>query len=191
MIYATVMFSRSIPTEDIDRLYADHLRVDVAGANVRQDWYPSIWRPSPAFTVREMRPILSAGAKTFDVPFIAEKPEVRFDCLHPKFADEYGNKNGWANVVRLRDWTFKDQTATAFPCNYKNPALPKFGLRGDHLLPTTEGFVIFPQYRNIPERWEMSDGSTAVNDWLKANGIKAILSDAGRATQQIIQTLRL
>lgn len=189
MIRATVMFARSIPTDDIERLHTDHFRVDVAGANVRQDWYPSIWRPSPEFTVREMHPTLAAATKTFDVPFIAEKPEVRFDCLHPEFADEYGNQNRWANVVRLRDWTHKDQIATAFPCDYKNPTFPKFGLGGEHLLPTTEGLVIFPRFRNLPERWEMPDGSTAINSWLKTHGIKAVLSDAGRATQQIIQTL--
>lgn len=189
MIRATVMFARSIPRDDIERLHTDHFRVDVADANVRQDWYPSIWRPSPGFTVREMRPTLSAAEKTFDVSFIAEKPEVRFDCLYPEFADEYGNENRWANVVRLRDRTYKDQIATAFPCDYKNPTFPKFCLGGEHLLPTTEGLVIFPQYRNIPELWEIPDGTTAINNWLKTHGIKAVLSDAGRATQQIIQTL--
>jgi hypothetical protein len=35
----------------------------------------------------------------------------------------------------------------------------------------------------------MPDGSTAINNWFKTHGIKAVLSDAGRATQQIIQTL--
>ena len=42
---------------------------------------------------------------------------------------------------------------------------------------------------NLPEQWELTDGSTAINSWLKINGIKSVLSDAGRATQQIIQTL--
>ena len=189
MIRVTVMFARSIPAKDIKRLHTNHFRVNVAGASVHQDWYPSIWRPSPEFTVREMRPTLSAAEKKFDIPFIAEKPEVRFDCLHPEFADEYGNQNSCANVVKLQDWTGKDQIATVFPCDYKNPAFPKFRLGGDLLLPTTEGFVIFPQYKNIPERWKIPDGSTAINNWLKTNGINTVLSDAGRATQQIIQTL--
>ena len=189
MIHATVMFARSIPTDDIARLYEDYFRVDVAGANVRQDWYPSIWRPSPEIMVREMRPTLSAATKEFDIPVIAEKPEIRFDCLHPEFAEKYGNEHRWANVVRLRDWTFKDQIATTFPCDYKRPEFPRFGIGGRHFLPTTEGFVIFPRFLNLPERWELTDGSTAINSWLKKNGIKALLSDAGRATQQIIQTL--
>jgi hypothetical protein len=189
MIRPTVMFARSIHTDDIEQLYTEVIRVDVADASVRQAWYPPIWRPSPGFTVREMRPTLSAAERTFDTPFLAEKPEVHFECLHPEFADEYGNQNRWANVVRLRDWSNKDQIAMAFPCNYRNPAFPKFRLGSDNVLPTTEGFVIFPKFRNIPEHWEIPDGTTAVNHWLRANGIKATLSDAGRATQQIIQTL--
>lgn len=189
MIRATVMFARSIPTIDIERLHTDYFRVDVAGANVRQEWYPSIWRPSPGFTVREMRPTLTAEQKTVDIPFVDEKPEVRFDCLHPEFAERFGNKDRWANVVRLQDWTFKDQIATAFPCDYKNPAYPKFRLGGDSFLPTTEGFVIFPRFKNLSERWKLPDGTTAINEWLKTHGIKAVPSDAGRTTQQIIQTL--
>lgn len=189
MIRPTVMFARLIPSDDIERLHTDHILVDVADANVRQDWYPSIWRPSSGFVVREMRPTLSAAQKTFDIPFVDEKPEIRFDCLYPEFAEEYGNKNRWANVVRLSDWTYKSQIATAFPCDYKNPTFLNFRLGIDRVLPTTEGFVIFPQYKNLPGRWEIPDGTTAINNWLKTHGIKAVLSDAGRATQQIIQTL--
>jgi hypothetical protein len=35
----------------------------------------------------------------------------------------------------------------------------------------------------------MPDGTAAVTSWLKTHGVNAMLSDAGRATQQIIQTL--
>lgn len=189
MIHPTVMFARSIPTKEIERLHNDHFRVNVNGANCRQDWYPSIWRTSPGFTVRQMRPTLTAIEKTSDAPFAPERGDIRFDCLHPEFADEYGNKNRWANVVRLRDWTGSDRVATAFPCDYKNPAFPNFRIAFDKVLPTTEGLVIFPRSRNIPALWQIPDGTTAINQWLKTFGINATPSDAGRATQQIIQTL--
>ena len=189
MIRTTVMFARSIPTNEIERLHANHFYVDMAGANVRQDWYPAIWRPSARFSFRMLRPTLSAAEKTFDTPFNAEKPEVRFDCLHPEFADKYGNPDRWANVVRFEDWTYKNQVATAFPCAYKNPGFPRFSIGDRGVLPTTEGFVIFPQYKNVTERWEMFEGTTAISNWLKTHSIKAVLSDAGRATQQIIQTM--
>src|SRR5262249_47597098 len=61
MIRATVMFARSIRTSDIDQLYKDYLRVDVADANVRQLSYPPIWHLSRE---RDMRPTLSAAEKT-------------------------------------------------------------------------------------------------------------------------------
>lgn len=189
MIRPTVMFARSLPTSDIERLHTEHIRVDTAGANVLQSWYPAIWRPSPSITFRVTRPTLSAQEKTYDIPFVAEKPDIRFDCLFPDFAEQYGNQHRWANVVRLRDWTFKNQIARAYPCDYRDPKFIKFGLGAEAILPTTEGFVIFPRYKNIPESWKIPDGSTAIKDWLNTHGITAVMSDAGRVTQQIIQTV--
>jgi hypothetical protein len=136
-----------------------------------------------------MRPTLSAEEKTYDITFVAEKPDIRFDCLVPDFAERYGNQHRWANVVRLRNWTFKDQIARAYPCNYRDPKFIKFHLGAEFILSTTEGFVIFPRYKNIPEVWKIQDGTTAIKDWLKTNGITAVLSDAGRVTQQIVQTV--
>jgi hypothetical protein len=189
MIRPKVMFARSISSNDIEQIHMNYLHVDVDGANVRQDWYPSIWQPSSEIMVREMRPTLSAAERKFDVPLVADKPTIRFDCLHPEFADEYGNKNRWANVVRITDWTHTGQIATVFPCEYKKAGLPKFHFGDDHLLTTTEGFIVFPRFKNLPEYWEMLEGTAAINKWLKMHGVNAVLSDAGRATQQIVQTL--
>jgi len=190
MIQPRVMFSRSILSDDIQRLYAEYFRVDVTDANCRQDWYPPIWRPSSENVVRTMRPTLSGAEKKFDTPVVVDTPTIHFDGLYPEFADDYGNENRWANVVSLKEWTKTGQIATVFPCDYKNPALPKFEISLlSFLLPTTEGFVIFPQFKNLPERWDMLDGTTAINKWLKTHQINAALSDAGRATQQIVQTL--
>lgn len=189
MIHPTSMFSRSIPEGDIEEIHKNYLRVDKKNANMLQTWYPPIWREPPEIMVRTMRPTLEAKSKRLDIPINEDKPEVRFDPLFPEFAAEYGNRFRWANVVRLRDWSHKDQIATVFPCDYKNPSFPKFRLGREHLLPTTEGLVIFPEYRNLSERWDLIDGTTALNTWFNENKIAAVLSDAGRATQQIIQTL--
>lgn len=189
MTHPATMFARSISTVDIERLHNEHIRVDIVGANILQSWYPAIWRPSPSSTFRVTRPTLSAQETTHDIPFVAEKPGIRFDCLFPDFAEQYGNRYRWANVVRLKDWTLKNQIAEAYPCDYRDPKFINFRLGGEVVLPTTEGFVIFPQFKNIPESWRLSDGSTAIKDWLKMHGITAILSDAGRITQQIIQTV--
>ncbi len=189
MIRPTVMFARSILTAEIETLYLTHLRVDMEGANCRQDWYPSIWRPSPGFSVRETRPSLSGREKTFDTQFDTEKPNIRFDCLYPGFAERYGNNSRWANVVQLEDWTHRDQVATVFPCDFRSPKFPNFNMFGEHFLPTTEGFVFFSRYKETQKLWQLTDGTATIKAWLKAHGINATLSDAGRATQQIIQTL--
>jgi hypothetical protein len=189
MIQPTSMFSRSIPDEDINEIHKNYLRVDKKAANTLQTWYPPIWREPPEIMVRTMRPTLEAERKWIDIPINEDKPEIRFDPLFPEFAAEYGNLFRWANVVRLRDWSHKGQIATVFPCDYKNPSFPKFRLGHEHLLPTTEGLVFFLKYRNISEIWELLDGTTALNTWFNENKIAAVLSDAGRATQQIIQTL--
>ncbi len=190
MIYPTSMFSRSISQHDIEELHKRYLRVDKAGANVLQSWYPPIWRASSAKTARTMRPTLEAHNMNLDIPIDQNKPEIRFDPLFPDFASEFGNRYRWANVVRLKSWLDTDLIATVFPCNYKNPLVPNFSrVPRNCLLPTTEGLVIFHQYTHTYERWKLTDGITALNTWFKENKIEAVVSDSGRATQQIIQTL--
>jgi hypothetical protein len=189
MIQPTVMFARSITNDQLEPQYTQHLKVDVEGANMRQDWYPSIWRPTPNYTVEQSRPQLSALEKSSDIPVNSEAPQAQFDSLNPEFASEYGNKHRWVNVVKLRDWTNKNQIAIAYPTNYRDPKFPEFRLGREELLPTTEGFVVFPSFRNLPERWELPEGTSAIAKWLQKHGISSTPSEAGRITQQIIQTL--
>lgn len=189
MLRARVMFARSIPNADIEGLYQKYFAVDVPGANVRQDWYPAIWRPTPTGHVRSSRPTLTAAEKTFDVQHSEDKPDVRFDSIHPEFAAQYGNENRWANVIRLRDWGFENQIATTLPTEYRDPKFSPFQHGGDVFLPTTEGFVMFPKFRDMQHYWKLPDGVSAIAAWLKSRAIEVRLSDAGRATQQIVQTL--
>lgn len=191
MIRPCSMFSRSIPGEDIKGLYERYLRVEQDGANVLQTWYPPIWRQAPDYSVRTVRPTLEAARKSVDGRLDDEEPEIRFEPLHPEFASDYGDgaEFRWANVVRIQSWSTRDLIATVFPCNYKNPSFPQFGLGDAQLIPTTEGLVIFPRFKNLYERWQLTDGTTALNSWFKRNKIEAMPSDAGRTTQQIIQTL--
>jgi hypothetical protein len=189
MIRATVMFSRSIPENQVEDLHKRYFCVDQPGANVLQSSYPPIWRPSPRFVVRTTRPVLTAEEKHTDVQITDDKADIRLEPLNVDFAAKYGNDNRWANVVRLSAWSSTDRVATTFPCNYRNPSYPRLVLGGEHLLPTAEGLVFFSKYHGIHQYWSLPDGTTAINDWFKACKISARLSDSGRATQQIIQTL--
>ena len=190
MIRETVMFGRAIPSDSIEAIYNEHLRVDIAGANVRQDWYPRIWeRPSSTQGLRESRPVLTAVRRTFSPQTTSDKSEFQFDCLHPEWSDEYESDYRWANVVKIDDWSFQDLSATVFPNDRMRAFMPRVGIGGQLTLSTTEGVVIFPQFKNIPQYWKVPDGATAISEWLVANSTDSVASDAGRATQQIIQTL--
>jgi len=189
MTRVTSMFSRSIPEDDIEDIHKKYLQVDKEGANVQQVWYPEIRRESSDFMVKMLRATLECESISEEASISGDRQEIHFDSLSPKFANEYGNDIRWANVVKMQDWSHKNQVATIFPTNYKNPSFPKFRLGREHLLPTTEGLVFFPEYLKIPETWALVDGTTALNTWFNDNNISATLSDAGRATQQIIQAL--
>ena len=186
----TSMFARSIPENDIEEIYRNYLRVGETDANILQTWYPSIWQKPSDKVTRTTRPTLEANRNRIEIQISGDNPEIRFNLLFPEFASEYGNQFRVANIVRLTDWSYRDQIATVFPHNYRKPTIPTFGIGGKkHLLPTTEGVVIFPKYRDTSELWHLVDGTTAFNQWFKANKVLATLSDAGRATQQIIETL--
>lgn len=189
MIHPTSMFSRSISAQDIEEIYQNYLQVDKAGANLLQTWYPPIWRKSPERMVRTTRPILKVASNVLNLVVDPDKPSIYFDTLFPEFANQFGNRIGWANVVQLNDYSFKDQVATIFPCDYRNSSFLKFGLGIEPTLTTTEGLVIFPEYRGTTERWELINGATAFNAWFENNNITTTPSDAGRFTQQIVQTL--
>ncbi len=186
----TSMFARSIPSEDINGIFKSYLHVDEKEANMRQDWYPGIWRKPSEWVFRTTRPTLEAGKRQLDIQVNGDSPEIQFDSLFPDFADEYGNRCRIANVVRIHDWGRTGQIATVFPCDHKNSPFFKsfrYGVRGEHFLPTTEGLVTFPDHGDISLRWNL-DASTAFNKWFNANETPATPSDAGMATQQIIQT---
>ena len=180
-----LMFSNSISDDSQDKC-ENYLRIDEQNIYIPQLWYPPIWSKSSEMGDRTIRPTLEADKKSIDIQIDEDNPEIRFDPLFPEFA---GNRLRVANIIKLQDWSYSNQIATVFPRNYKNPTLPTFGFGRKYLLPTTEGLVIFPEYKNLSEQWNLIDGTTAFNQWFKANQVPATPSDAGRATQQIIQTL--
>ena len=206
MVGPVLMISRSLSESDIQELERNLPFTDDGDVYTVQRWAPTICYKSSVFSVRSpTRPTLQVDWKSMNIPIDGDNPEVRFDPLFPEFADEHYNLFRIANIVKLQDWSNteyavrirdrsdNDQIATVFPCNYKNPSVPKFQPESqrewDYLLPTTEGFVIFPSGKEIFERWSLVDGTTAFNQWFNDNQVSATLSDAGRVTEQIIQTL--
>jgi len=186
--HITTMFSRSIPDDQIEPLFVAHMQVDQPGANVLQSWYPPIWRPTPGIMMRQTRPMISAESTTVSAS-VGDSLKVRFQGLHPEFADRFGSEHRWANVVGIDQWGTKDRIASVFPTDVrKNVGLGHLG-SDEPPVSTTEGLVAFPQFKNIDLFWQLRSGADAITRWLQREGIKATPSDAGRATQEIIHTL--
>ena len=204
MVGPVLMFSRSLSEGNVEEMVENFSFAEEGDVYTVQRWSPTIWYKLTPQVASPTRPTLVADRKVMNVPFDGDNPEIRFDPLFPEFVSEY-NLFRVANVVRLQDWSNEeyvvrardrvdnDQIATVFPCNYKNPSVPKFQPEflqtQQFLLPTTEGIVIFPYRENFSELWNLVDGTTAFNQWLNDNSVSAIRSDAGSTTEQIIQTL--
>lgn len=187
MIHPTLMFSRFMSENDREELHENYLRVDMSRGHILLAWDSHIWRKPSGMEDRTTRPTVAADRKSRDVQIASDNPEIRFNPLFPEFSHESGYRFRLANVVRLQDWRNTGKIATVFPCNYKQSAFFKTRSASEPPLYTTEGFVIFPESRNLSEQWNL-DVSTALNQWLSANQVSVTPSDAGRATQQIIQT---
>jgi len=189
MIQPNVMFARSIPSSKIDQLYDDYFRVDIQGANYRQDWYPAFWQPASYHYSRPSRSILAADRKSIDVNIDPEKPDIRLDSLQPKFAEKYGNKNRWVNVITLREWAPGGQVATCFPTDCRKPMPARYAFGRHDLRHSKEGFIASCEYYSSPHFLRLIDGTRAFQEWFKTEGIESIPSNAGLAAQQIIRIL--
>ena len=199
-----LMFSRSLSEGDVEEMVKNYSFAEEGDVYTIRRWGPTIWNKLSVQVASPTRPTLAADRKIMNVPIDGDNPEIRFDSLFPEFVSEY-NLFRVANVVRLQDWSGEeyvvrvrdridnDQIATVFPCNYKNPSVPKFQpefLREEvYLLSTTEGLVSFPYREDIFELWNLVDGTTAFNQWFNDKQVPATRSDGGRTTEQIIETL--
>ena len=159
MVGPVLMFSRSLSEGNVEEMVKNYSFVEEGDVYTIQRWAPSIWYKLSAQVASPTRPTIAADRKIMNLPIDGDNPEIQFDPLFPDFVSEY-NLFRVANVVRLQDWSNEeylvrvrdrvdnDQIATVFPCNYKNPSVPKFQpeflQEEQYILPTTEGLVIFP-----------------------------------------------
>ena len=80
--------------------------------------------------------------------------------------------------------------ALTYPSNLEDRTTPRqFGRPGARLIITREGWVLGQQFKGLPEWLTLSDGPTAIAEWLESKGMKAELSDAGRNAMQMIESL--
>jgi len=164
MLNSTTMFSRSISKDEAIQIYNDYIKVEKKGANTIQFWYPDIKLEQSDWIVGLKRPILKYDETKKEINLLDdENKQINFESLSPDFVQKYDNKIRWANVINIEDWSFKNQIATTFPTNYRNPIFPKFGFLREFLLPTSEGLTIFPKYINSSHRWSFENGTKTIN----------------------------
>lgn len=196
MIHPKVIFGRSISSEDTRALYEEYFRVEGAACSL-QNWYPSLWKPSPSFTVRKTRPTLIASETSFDSSADLKNQSsgeskdiwIRFGPLAPDFVPRYGHEFRWANVVEIVDWTHDSRVPQAFPTNCRRSLSSELSVGVETVLSTTEGLTFFPRSRELGEHWRVPIGSGAICQWLESVDIVANPSDAGRVTDQVVRAL--
>ncbi len=150
-------------------------------------WHPVV-RDNPRVQHQE-RHSISVKSASIDATLDAENT-IRFDTLHPSFASRFGRgRNRWANVVNLRSHS-SDHLALSYPTNLRDRRKPRLFLSlRERPIVSREGWVLCQGYTNSREWIHISDGSTAIAEWLEQKSIKANSSGAGRIARQLIDSL--
>lgn len=188
MIRPKTMFSRGISNDEADILFNEYIKVEKQGLNCIQNWYPNFDAKAYKGVSRDLRPLLTVDEKEAEYSFGLNDNPVKLDSLKPSFGNEHRGNCKWANVIKLRSWVDRSIN-TVFPINFRNPKYPNSYLGGDFLLPTSEGLTLLPNAISNTEYVEIKTCSDAISAWFKSQDITTIQSDAGRSTQQIIDTL--
>ncbi|MCL1124301.1 hypothetical protein [Shewanella surugensis] len=188
MIRPQAMFSRGIEDEEANTIFENHIKVDREGANCIQHWYPRFDVKAYKGISRDQRPLLTVEERDAEYSFDDNDSTVKLDTLKPSFVNNHRGNCKWANVIKLRSWIDRSIN-TVFPIDFRNPKFPRSYMGGDFALPTSEGLTLLPRAISNTEYVEIKTCSDAISTWLKSKDITTVQSDAGRSTQQIIDTL--
>ncbi len=188
MITTTIQMPRSISEDEGKRIYERYLKSDKNGASPRY-WYPSFWLPPSEMILGYSRPTITSTSKRVRCKIRASDNSINFDSLHPEFTDDYSNRYCWANVIGLDNRFLNDDIAVVYPNNLHETTFPHLSLGLGHILTTTEGFVVFPEFKNSDEYWLLQDGTTAIRKWLERKNITSEISTPGKYALQIVKAL--
>jgi hypothetical protein len=192
MIMPTLQFGRSIGKERAQQLVsAARLTLPTDCRWAFKFWYDAIWRnSSDEFVFRPQPVLVSATEVDNEVTLSGDRDaSIRLPDLAPDFASEYGhNAARWVNVVRFSRYSDTDRTALVLPPDYDVGT--DFRLRlGDPAFIAREGFILPQRHKRSVNFLQLPDGTTAVTAWLRARGITATISDAGRVAEQVLRAL--
>ena len=186
--WSTVYFGRSIKQDKIVELTRAHLTDCPEGAfHPGGVWHPKV--PTGRHGPICERHALRVDSATFNAELI-EGNSICLDTVAPDFADRFGGGHyRWANVATLNS-VRTDTFALVYPSNLDDRATPRlFRSLLERPVITREGWTFGEQFKGLQKRIELSDGATAIGEWLERKGIKSELSSAGRIAKQMIESL--
>lgn len=186
--HGVLYFGRSLKKETVTELTRKYLSDCPDDAfYMGRVWHPIVSTNHRGPTCE--RHAVNVDSATFDAE-ITEGRAVRFNTLAPDFAHRYGGGlYQWANVVNLRSFS-GDPWALTYPSNLEDRSTPRlFRNPWQRPVVTREGWVLGQQYKGSQEWIELSDGPSAIAEWLKRKDIKAELSSAGRIAKQMLESL--
>ncbi len=188
MAYTTIQISRSISQKEFIDVYDEYFRVENRERAYLYSSCLPIWEKSPKYVWRPTRSVITSIEKKQEIPIEQKSPMFSFETLSPELTESIQNRFRWANVIEISDWSYTDQINTIYPSNIFMPSYPRISHEKE-IRTNTEGLVIFPRFRGSKEFFTLSDGTSAMIQYLKSKNIEAEISDAGRTLQQMIVTI--
>jgi hypothetical protein len=188
MFHSTLYFGRSLGSDKIKCLIDDHFSPCPEDSYfIGAVWHPEV-RSGSRGPISE-RHRLTAGSARIDTPLV-DGNSLRLDTLSPDFASRYSLGHfRWANVINL-DCYESDAFALCLPTNLEDRSTPRlFVSLLERPVISREGWSLGQEHKASKEFLELSDGATAIVEWLGRRGIRAKPSSAGRIARQMIDAL--
>jgi hypothetical protein len=153
-----------------------------------QEWYPRIWDKWAREKDGWERPDVFAKEEQIECQ-LEEDNGIRFESIDPAFMSEslsFGA--GWANVIRIRDYSFNREIGTVLPSDtaHLERLLGTIGV--GEISISSEGIVVRCRHKRWTRRWNLPSGLQIFSSWLSQRGFNATLSVAGRLTSALIRS---
>jgi hypothetical protein len=153
-----------------------------------QQWYPQIWDRWTREKDGCERPDVLADEDQIECPI--EGPNaIRFTSIDPPFMREsFSFGAGWANVIRIRDYSFNREIGTVLPSDALHLERLLGTVGAGEISISSEGIVVRCRYKRWTYHWNLPSGLQIFSSWLGQRGFSASLSAAGRLTSALIRS---
>lgn len=154
----------------------------------RQAWFPPLWDPEGLRRNNRWR--ASSEAESDRLELSAPNGQISFTPLSPDWTeDRVGFRPAWANVIRLREWSWTSDLGAVLPPEVKQ--MERLLSTVGHSPPTacSEGIVVRVEFPDLAQQWTLPSGTEVFSAWLRDRGYEVSVSPAGRTAEQIVSAL--